>query len=136
MILYINTSKEQQLDVFLIEENKIMDQLNLKGDFKVSENLLKMIEQLLKKNKIDFKQLKGLITITGPGPFTSLRIATAVANTLAYSLKIPVIGIKNNKNLNDKQLLDLGCQELKKAKQGIYIKPFYDKEPNITKTKT
>ena len=52
MILFLNTSKEKQLDVFLIDNNKIIGHKSLKDDFKVSENLLKLIKNLLSENKI------------------------------------------------------------------------------------
>ncbi len=133
MILFINTSKADRLDVFLIKDNKIFDKIDLVGDHKVSENLLNLIGKLLKKNKIKFEQLKGIITVTGPGPFTSLRIAVAVANTLAYSLKIPVVAIEmKQKRLTNNQAIKLGLEKLIQAEPLQYIKPFYNKKPNIT----
>ena len=100
-LLFINTSKHNELDVFLLADHKIMDKLSLQGSFKVSENLLKLINKLLKRNKIELAQLKGIIIVSGPGPFTSLRIAAAVANTLAFALQIPIAGIKNKDNLSE-----------------------------------
>jgi len=132
MIIFINTSRENSLDVFLIKDREVKDSLNLSGDFKVSENLLGIIEKLLNKNKLAFKDLKGLIVVAGPGPFTSLRIAVTVANTMAYSLKIPIVGVANEQNFSDQKLIDLGLDLLIKAPVGQLIKPFYNKEPNIT----
>jgi len=129
IFLFINTSKEKELDVFLLNNNKITNKLSIKGDFKVSENLLKLINKLLKKSNLLPDQLKGIIAVSGPGPFTSLRIAAAVANTLAFALKIPVAGIPNKDNLSDQQLLKKGLKEMK---IGNYIQPFYNQEPNIT----
>jgi len=136
MVLFINASKDKQLDVFLINKRKVTDKVGFRGDFKVSEKLLGVISQLLNKNKFKFKDLKGIITISGPGPFTSIRISAATANALAYALKIPVIGLKNKKlKLNDNQLVEIGWQKLKRAKIGEYISPFYDQKPNITMAK-
>jgi len=130
-LLFINTSKNNQLDVFLLSDHKILDKLSLEGNFKVSENLLKLINKLLKKNKIELVQLKGIIAVSGPGPFTSLRIAVAVANTLSFALRIPVAGIANKDNLLDLQLIKKGVKEINKARVGNYIHPFYNQEPNI-----
>lgn len=136
MVLFINTSKADRLDVFLIKDKKVLDKINLVGDYKVSENLLNLISKILKKNKVKFAQLKGIITVAGPGPFTSLRIAVAVANTLAYSLKIPVVGIEMKEDkLTNSQAIKLGLGKLGQAKPVKYIRPFYDKAPNITKAK-
>ncbi|MFA5188088.1 MAG: tRNA (adenosine(37)-N6)-threonylcarbamoyltransferase complex dimerization subunit type 1 TsaB [Patescibacteria group bacterium] len=127
--LFINTSKPNELDVFLLMNNRIISKLSLKGNYKVSENLLKLINKLLKKNKLGLGQLKGIIAVSGPGPFTSLRIAAAVANTLAFALKIPIAGVANKENLSDMQLIKKGLKEMK---IGNYIQPFYNQEPNIT----
>jgi len=135
-VLYINASKGKELDVFLLHNNKILAKQNVKGDFKVSENLLKLITKLLKQNKVEFKQLNGIIAVSGPGPFTSLRIAAAVANTLAFALQIPVVGIPiKNIKITEAELIKLGIKEIHKAKIGDYIHPFYNQEPNITKAK-
>jgi len=133
MILYINTSRENYISVFLIEEKKVKDKIVLKGDYKVSENLMNLINKIMKKNKVKFNELKGIITVTGPGPFTSLRIAVAIVNTLAYTLKIPVAGIQiKRKKLTTPQIIKEGLLKLEKEKVGTYVSPFYDKEPNIT----
>lgn len=134
MILFINTSKDSELDVFLIKENRILDKLVLKGDYRISENLLKLVTKLLKKNKVNFRQLKGILTVSGPGPFTSIRISTAIVNTLSYTLQIPISGIvMKRKKLTNQQLINLGLKQLHKAKAMNYIQPYYDKEPNITR---
>ena len=36
--------------------------------------------------------------VKGPGPFTAVRIAIALANTFSYALNIPVFGIKFEEN--------------------------------------
>ncbi|MCX6745503.1 MAG: hypothetical protein NTX00_00625, partial [Candidatus Parcubacteria bacterium] len=74
IFLFINASKPKQLDVFLIKGNKVFAKNIVKGDFKVSEKLLNSIGKILNKNKLEFKQLNGIIAVSGPGPFTSLRI--------------------------------------------------------------
>lgn len=163
-ILFINASKDQQLDVFLLNANGarkeqtnrnlknanktqlpkhlgageayFVDMIKHKGDYKVTEYLLKSIEFILTKNKLKATDLSGIMAVTGPGPFTSLRIAVAVANTLAYSLQIPAVGIENRQGLtNDEKLVKLGLSKISKAKVNKYLSPFYDREPNITKSK-
>jgi len=132
MILYINTSSPDEIDVFLIKDNSIKNQLSLAGNYKVSENLLKLIDKLLAKNKLNKEQLQGIICVAGPGPFTSLRIAVTIANTLAYTLQIPVIDVINDQDYDNKKLIEIGIGLLNKQKVGVYIKPFYNKEANIT----
>lgn len=135
-LLFINTSKNNQLDVFLLADHKIIDKLSLEGNFKVSENLLQLINKLLNKNKIVLTQLRGIITVSGPGPFTSLRIAAAVANSLAFALQIPVVGIPvKNMNTPEAKFIKLGVKAISRARIGDYVRPFYNQEPNITVSK-
>jgi len=132
IILLINTSKEKQLDVFLLTKSKIIGQASLKGNFKVSDRLLGLVDKILKKKKIKFDQLIGIMVVSGPGPFTSIRIGVAIANTLAFALKIPIVDIVIKNKTNNLQLIKTGWQKLKKAKIGKYCRPFYNQEPNIT----
>ncbi len=135
MILYFNATKDKEISTFLVKGSKIIDRLKQVGDFKVSEYLLPLIDKLLKKNKIEFEDLQGIITVSGIGPFTSVRIAVAVANTLSFALKIPVIGLENKKPIKEEQNIKAGLLKLKKAKIGSYIKPVYGGEANITRPK-
>jgi tRNA threonylcarbamoyl adenosine modification protein YeaZ len=132
-VIYLNTSKDKSLDVFLIKSKKITDQIVLSGGFKVSDKLLNTIDQLLKRHKLDLNQVAGIICIIGPGAFTSLRIAVTVANTLSFVLNIPVIGLINkNLQLSNEILIKTGLKKLRQVKPGQYLLPYYDREPNIT----
>jgi len=66
-----------------------------------SQQVLNLIDQILKKNKQSFpsnkKTLKDITEIkveTGPGSFTGLRVGVSVANALGWALGIPVNGKK------------------------------------------
>ncbi len=91
MILYINTQDRKQVNVALKEDNKTIDELSEQNEFG-SQVLLPLIEKLLKKNHMEFKDLKGVEVETGPGSFTGLRVGVSVANALGYSLGISVNG--------------------------------------------
>lgn len=135
MILYFNAAKDKEIEVFLIKDLKIIDRLGQRGDFKVSDQLLPLIDKILKKNKIGFRDLSGIITVSGIGPFTSVRIAVTVANTLSFALKIPIVGLVNKIPQKDELNIKSGLLKLKKAKLGSYIKPVYGGEANITRPK-
>jgi tRNA threonylcarbamoyl adenosine modification protein YeaZ len=135
MILFFNVAKEKEASVYLVKNGKILDRLRQKGDFKISDYLLVLIDKLLQRNKINFKDLKGIITVSGPGPFTSVRIGAAVANALSFALKIPIIGIEMKKQQKEEQIIKTGLQKFKKAKIISYIKPVYGGKANITRPK-
>lgn len=67
--------------------------------FSVSENvdsssqLAWLTDQLLKKNDIKFNELHKIITVSGPGSFTGIRVAQSLCKGLALALKIPGVCI-------------------------------------------
>ena len=56
------------------------------------QDLVGLIEETLKKEKISLDEIKGIEVNLGPGSFTGLRIGVAVANALGFALDIPVNG--------------------------------------------
>ena len=91
MILYLNTKDQKKVEVALKKEGKVFDSLEEQNEYG-SQVLLPLIEKILKKNKLEFKDLKGIEVETGPGSFTGLKVGVSVANALGYSLGIPVNG--------------------------------------------
>jgi tRNA A37 threonylcarbamoyltransferase TsaD len=78
------------------------------------------------------KDITGIIVFLGPGPFTGVRVGVSIANALSYALGVPVAGVKK---IEDKEeMLKMGIKIIKEEPQNLVF-PFYDKEPNITKSK-
>ncbi len=55
-----------------------------------AQMVLPMIDQLLKKHSISLQDIGVVEVNTGPGSFTGIRVGMAIANALAFALKIPV----------------------------------------------
>ena len=70
--------------------------------------------------------------VTGPGPFTAIRIGISVANTLGWAKKLPVFGLKLSEFNATNNLAELIEKKFQLAKRGTIVKPFYGQEPNIT----
>ncbi len=88
MILFINTSSTDLIQVKLIKDNKILAQAESREQFKQSELLLGLV------NKVrGTKKVTAIAVVSGPGAFSALRLGIATANTLAWSLHLPIIEV-------------------------------------------
>ncbi len=87
MKLYIDTSDREKI-VIGIDDEKFEKQVAERS----SQVLLPFIDEVLKKKKKTFEDIKEIEVNTGPGSFTGLRVGVAVADTLGFVLKIPVNG--------------------------------------------
>jgi len=97
-----------------------------------SENILKGIDRLLKGNRKSWKAIKGIVVVNGPGSFAGIRIALSVANTLAWLLRIPVVGVNLRPSEDNKILMNRGLAKLLKFREKRIVQPFYGQEPKIT----
>ena len=57
------------------------------------DELVPVIEKVLKDSGVSYDQLDCVACIIGPGGFTSLRVAVSCANTIADQIKIPSAGV-------------------------------------------
>src|SRR5689334_6121396 len=62
----------------------------------LSDGLLGQLIHFLGDHHAALTDLTGIVIFSGPGSFTSLRIGHAVANALADSLSIPIVGARDN----------------------------------------
>jgi len=63
------------------------------------EELLQRLDELLGAANAKPGDLHALVVGLGPGSFTGLRIGLATAKTIAYSLKVPVVGVSTTEAL-------------------------------------
>lgn len=90
-ILALETSTEY-CSVALWQDGQISSRCELAGQ-RHSEILMDMLNGLLAGAGVTLKQLDGLAFGRGPGSFTGVRIACAVAQGLALGLNIPATGV-------------------------------------------
>src|SRR6185369_11298141 len=101
MKLYIDTTDTNKIKVALDEKTVEADSKKEK-----SQLLLPLVEQTLKDNGLTFKDITEIEVNTGPGSFTGIRVGLAVAQTLAWVLKIPL----NGKRINEGEQIDINYQ--------------------------
>lgn len=133
MILLINTAISEEVFIGLVENGVSIDSIKLTGEKRQADRLLSLLDRVLKKNKLKLTNLMGIAVVKGPGSFTSLRIGVVVANTLAWSLKVPIIGVTASDFDSASKLVKIeGKLKSARGKTPKIIDPKYGAEPNIT----
>lgn len=89
IFLGINTTSQKE-SVVLFERKRCLGEISWSGARDETAKLLPTISRLIKKTKHDWSKLSGIIVVSGPGPFSALRIGVATANALAFALKLPL----------------------------------------------
>ncbi|MDR0580975.1 MAG: tRNA (adenosine(37)-N6)-threonylcarbamoyltransferase complex dimerization subunit type 1 TsaB [Holosporaceae bacterium] len=111
--------------------------------FEVNENvdatayLVYLTDVLIKQHHINLQKIKGIITITGPGSFTGIRVAQSFAKGLALSLGLPAISINCFdviRSIHEQEDCSNVVIVIKSEKDQIYYK--IGDEIGITTTKT
>lgn len=95
----------------------------------LAETLHIKIKALLEANNIDFNELSGIAIYKGPGSFTGLRISISVANALADSLNINIVG---GSGIN---WIVESIQKLLKGSSDYLVTPDYGAPVHITQPK-
>jgi len=117
MILYIDTTKGDQVTLELREEGKIIAQKIFLAPRAQAEELLPAIEKIIKSRGLTLARIKKIEVANVGGGFSALRIGVVTANALAYTLGVPVEG-------SDKKAKKTGKIQV--------VVPRYDREPSIT----
>lgn len=79
--------------VAVCEGERLLGEYNIDNGLTQSELLLPMAENLLKSLKLDFSDMELIVTATGPGSFTGVRIGTALAKGIAFAKDIPCVSV-------------------------------------------
>jgi tRNA threonylcarbamoyladenosine biosynthesis protein TsaB len=128
IILAIKTDQPES-EFWLLKDHKTLGHIKYLAHQNLARTIHLQISKLLKNQNLDWPDIEGLVAYKGPGSFTGLRIGLTVANSLAYSLKIPIIGEKGD------DWLESGVTKLQANKNDKIVIPFYGAEPHITQAK-
>lgn len=89
-ILAVSTSSNV-CSVAILENSNLVKELNIKNTKTHSENLLPLIDEILKLTNIDISEIELVACDNGPGSFTGIRIGIATIKGIAEANNIPVI---------------------------------------------
>ncbi len=122
MRLIIDNTEEEKIIFYFSLDNKFAQR-----EYKKNKNngVLFCVDKLLSSLGLSLKNIEWLGVVVGVGRFTGVRLAVTLANTLAYSLRIPVVALPKN---FDKSSV---FKKSGKAKVGTYIAPTYSAEARI-----
>ena len=97
-ILAIDTTSKI-CSVALLEDDKIIDEINLDSGLTHSENLMPLVKEILEKNQIELKEINLIGVDVGPGSFTGIRIGVASVKAMAEVWNIPVASVTSLETL-------------------------------------
>jgi tRNA threonylcarbamoyladenosine biosynthesis protein TsaB len=93
LILTIRTDKPEA-EVGLYDDRERLEYEIWQAHRELSVTIHQKIEKVLTAHARKLEELKGVVGFAGPGSFTGLRIGLTVANSLAYGLQIPIVGMR------------------------------------------
>ena len=121
IILSISTSTNI-CSVSLGNENTIIKELSINDAKTHSENLMPLIDKLLKTTNYSLKDINYLACDVGPGSFTGIRIGIATIKAISEVHNIPIVPISSlqalsyNANISD----GLICSMIDARNENIY----------------
>jgi tRNA threonylcarbamoyl adenosine modification protein YeaZ len=92
-LLVVDTATTTAVIALGTPEGALMATRAWVAGYRHGEELLVQVEGLLAEQRVDRRDLGGLIVGTGPGAFTGLRVGIATVKGLAYALGLPVAGV-------------------------------------------
>jgi len=119
--LFLDGFRDLELTLFDDKKSEV-----LKKDVSNLE-ILPVIDEFLKENNIAKEDIKGVVVVFGKASFTSTRVLSIIANSFAFVLDIPVLGVGDEK----KDDFVFFLEEFQKGDLPKYVYPEYNAEPNI-----
>lgn len=126
MIVAIRTDKpEAEVSIFAAGGARLSD-YHWQAHRELSATLLTVLRDELAKQHKTFADISGVVVFAGPGSFTGLRIGITVANTLAYSNSVPIVGTSGE------HWQQTGLDKLRAGQNDRLVLPEYGAEAHIT----
>lgn len=113
----------------LVNGAQIIGEIKYEAQRELSATIHLKVKQLMDDHSIKYTDITGVNVFKGPGSFTGLRIGISVANALAHSLPVPIVG-----STRDDWLM-AGCQRIDNGENDKIIFPEYGSEPHTTVAK-
>lgn len=134
-ILAIDTSSSI-CSVAILENDVLIDKNELDDGKTHSENLMPLLDELLKRNSINIKDIEMIACTVGPGSFTGIRIGVATIKPIAEVLNIKIASVMSLEALarnieNKSTIVSLIDARNNQVYCGIFDKNYNKKEDYI-----
>ena len=128
--LFLDTSSKKMV-VYLIKDNTILYKKYMESLNDHASYLVPFIDEALKENGLETKDINKIYVVNGPGSFTGTRIGVTVAKTLAFSNNINVIPVSSLKQYifsktNYDYYVSIIVDKNNRLYYGIYDKDYND----------
>ena len=112
-------------NIGLAENGEFVFEERIEGE---PETFLKGLDNALGAWKVDRQEIEAVAVAGGPGSATALRTSVTLANTIGFSLSIPVYSVQ----ISPDESLQKLAQEAEKTTPSLAV-PAYSSPPKITK---
>ena len=131
-ILAIDTSSAI-CSTAILENDIVIDENNLDNGRTHSENLMPLIDELLKRNNMNIKDIELLVCSVGPGSFTGIRIGVATIKPIAEILGVQVASVNSLEGLarnieNAETIVSMIDARNNQVYCGVFDKEYHQKE--------
>ena len=131
-ILAIDTSSTV-CSVAILENYKLIDKNELNDGKTHSENLMPLLDELLKRNSLNIKNIEMLACCVGPGSFTGIRIGVSTIKPIAEILDIKIASVTSLETLarnieNEETIVSIIDSRNNQVYCGIFDKNYNKKE--------
>lgn len=93
LVLAIDTATKIGSVALYDDKIGVIGEINLYVKVNHSNVIMDAVDSLFKLSGLTIKDVDRIAVTIGPGSFTGIRIGTAIAKGLAYSLKKPIVGV-------------------------------------------
>lgn len=131
LTLAISTSSKI-CSVALLEDDKPIKELNIDNLKTHSENLVPLIDELLKVTNKKISEIDLIACDVGPGSFTGIRIGISTAKAIAEVNQIPVVSCTSLEALSYNVNADTICSLIDARNNQVYC-GIFDKNHNLIK---
>lgn len=131
-ILTVDTSSAI-CSVALLDDDKLIDEINLDNGRTHSENLMPLVDEIIRKNDLAVNDIEFIACCVGPGSFTGIRIGVSSIKAIAEVLKVKLAQVTSLETLaanveNEETIVSLIDARNNQVYCGIFDKEYNLKE--------